>query len=127
MGLHADRAMGFLYSIGEDTRFRTTDIAAHTVVCDLQPGSAGLKAMLHNESRGVFFIADGDGWVYIYSHVHPPELLCKIQTPEKSCIRGLCLSTGGSYLVAGASDGVLSIFELGRPKGERFTKLITSY
>lgn len=67
MGLYADRAFGYVYSIGEDTKFRLTDVNAHSVVVDLQPGSAPLKQMLHSESRGVFIIGDGDGWVYIYS------------------------------------------------------------
>ena len=39
----------------------------------------------------------------------------------------MCISAGGSYLVAGADDGSLSIFELGRVKGERFTKQIAGF
>jgi len=39
----------------------------------------------------------------------------------------MCLSFGGSYLVVGATDGTLSIFELGRPKGERFSKQVASF
>jgi len=54
-------------------------------------------------------------------------MVYKMQTQAASCIRGLCLSAGGSYLVAGAVDGSLSIFELGRPKQERFTKQLTSF
>ena len=68
MGLHADRAFGYVYSIGEDSKFRVTDISGHSVVCDIQPGSSsGLNHMLYNEARGVFFIGDGDGYVYIYN------------------------------------------------------------
>ena len=37
------------------------------------------------------------------------------------------MSAGGSYLVAGAQDGSLSIFEMGRVKGERFTKQIAGF
>jgi hypothetical protein len=73
-------------------------------------------------------IADGEGWVYFYSsNTHPPELVGKIQSGAKSCIRGMCMNGGGSYLVTGATDGTLSIFELGRPKGERFTKQIAAF
>ncbi len=79
-------------------------------------------------------IGDGEGVIYIYNQnavskillmrvlQHPPELVYKAQTTAASCIRGLCLSTGGSYMVAGSVDGSLSIFELGRLKQERFTK-----
>ena len=67
MGLHADRAFGYLYSVSEDSKFKLTDISGHSVVCDFQPGQAPLTVMLYNESRAVFFIGDGDGFVYIYS------------------------------------------------------------
>jgi len=84
--------------------------------------------MMHNETRGVFIMADGEGHVYIYNQsVHPPEQVCKLKTNSESCIRGLCMSAGGSYLVAGSEDGSLSILELGRVKGERFTKQIAGF
>jgi hypothetical protein len=68
MGLHADRAFGYLYSIGEDGIFRLTEFKNQNVAANFQPGSGvGLKAMLHNESRGIFVIGDGDGMVYIYN------------------------------------------------------------
>ena len=74
MGLHADRALGFLYSIGEDGRFKLTEVYAnkgepsYQVVKDLQPGhGSGLKQMLYHESRAIFIMCDGDGYVYIYT------------------------------------------------------------
>lgn len=131
MGLHADRALGFVYSIGDDGKFRLTDVTSHSVVTDIQPHSSsgvGLKHMIYSESRAVFIMGDGDGWIYMYSqNSHPPEQVCKIQTAAKACIRGLCMNGGGQYLVSGAVDGTLSIFEMGRPKGERFTKQITAF
>ncbi len=39
----------------------------------------------------------------------------------------MCINGGANYLVAGAVDGSLTVFELGRPKQERFTKFIASY
>jgi len=39
----------------------------------------------------------------------------------------LCLSAGGSYLVAGATDGSLSIFELNKPRSERFSKQVAHF
>lgn len=67
MGLHADRIFGYVYSVGEDCKFRLTDVNAHSVVTDLQPGTSPLKTLLYNEARGVFFIGDAEGYVYIYS------------------------------------------------------------
>lgn len=79
--MHADRAFGYVYSIGEDGRFKLTDVSAHSVVADMQPSSSGsgLKHMLYNDSRAIFVIGDGDGYIYIYNHnIHPPELVCKL-------------------------------------------------
>ena len=70
MGVHADRALGYVYSIGEDGRFRLTDVTSHSVVTDIQPNSSssvGLKHMLFSESRAVFIIGDGEGWIYMYT------------------------------------------------------------
>jgi hypothetical protein len=67
MGMHADRAFGYVYSVGEDCKFRLTDVSAHSVISDLQPGNSPLKYLLHNEARGVFFIGDAEGFVYIYN------------------------------------------------------------
>jgi hypothetical protein len=84
--------------------------------------------MLYSEARSLFVMGDGEGWLYMYSqNAHPPELVCKIQTAAKACIRGLCFNGGHSYLVSGATDGTLSIFELGRLRGERFTKQIAAF
>lgn len=130
MGLHADRAFNFLYSISEDGHFKLTELKNYTIVADIQvsESSSGLKCLLYSETRGVFIISDGEGWIYIYNQAaQPPELAYKVQTQAMSCIRGMCISAGGSYLVAVASDGSLSIFELGRIKGERFTKQIAAF
>jgi hypothetical protein len=83
MGLHADRALGYLYSVGEDGKFRLTEVAgtspSYQVVSDIQLSSSGLKAMLYHEGRGIFVIADGEGWIYIYNQLaHPPELVIKL-------------------------------------------------
>jgi hypothetical protein len=68
MGIYADRAFGFIYSISEDGHFKLTDMKNFQVVADQTPGGAsGLKYMMHNETRGVFIMADGDGHVYIYN------------------------------------------------------------
>lgn len=68
MGLHADRAFGYLYSISEDGHFKLTDFKTKQVAADFQPGSGcGLKYMLHCETRGVFIIGDGDGMMFIFN------------------------------------------------------------
>jgi hypothetical protein len=91
MGLAADKTFGYVYSVGEDGRFKLTEMNAHSVVCDMQPGKSALKHMIYNPQRAIFIMADSEGYVYIYNqnHVslmcihdcqHPPELLCKVQS-----------------------------------------------
>lgn len=73
MGLAADETLGYVYSIAEDGRFKLTEINAHSVVCDLQPGKSALKHMVHNPSRAIFIMGDSEGFIYIYNqnHVRP--------------------------------------------------------
>jgi hypothetical protein len=96
---------------------------------NLTIAGSGLKCLLYSEQRDVLFIADGEGYIYAYTVAAngTPEQMMKIQTNSKSCIRSLCLSTGGTYMVAGAVDGSLSILEMGKPRQERFTKQIATF
>ena len=43
MGLYADRAIGYLYSVSEDGTFKLTDINKHLIVSEFSPGGAPLK------------------------------------------------------------------------------------
>jgi hypothetical protein len=67
MGIACDTSMGFVYSISDDGKFRVTELHSHTVVTDMTPGKSGLKYMIYSPERSVFIIADGDGFIYIYS------------------------------------------------------------
>lgn len=67
MGIADDTSMGFVYSISEDGKFKVTEVHSHTVVTELTPGKSGLKYMIYSPLRSVFIIADGDGFIYIYS------------------------------------------------------------
>jgi len=67
MGLAADKTFGYVYSIAEDGRFKLTEINAHSVVCDIQPGKSALKHMIYNQTRAIFIMADSDGFIYIYN------------------------------------------------------------
>lgn len=69
MGMSFDYKLGLLYSISEDGRFKITDFKSREVIYDIATGKAGLKYMIHDTSRAIFILADGDGFVYIYSAI----------------------------------------------------------
>jgi hypothetical protein len=79
MGLAADKTFGYVYSISEDSKFKLTEINAHSVVCTLQPGKSALKHMIYNPNRAIFILGDAEGNVFVYSqNHHPPELLTTV-------------------------------------------------
>lgn len=43
MGLAVEKKLGYVYSIGEDGKFKITDINSHSVVTELTPGKSALK------------------------------------------------------------------------------------
>jgi len=67
MGLAADKTFGYVYSVGEDGRFKVTEIHGHSVVHDIQPGKSALKQMIYQPHRAIFIMADADGFIYIYN------------------------------------------------------------
>lgn len=67
MGLAADKTFGYVYSIGEDGRFKVTEIHGHSVVHDMQPGKCALKQMIYIPHRAIFVMADAEGCVFIYN------------------------------------------------------------
>ncbi len=79
MGLAYDPNMGFLYSIGEDSMLKVTDLNLKEPVYEEQVGSGGLKVLVHDKENKRLFLGDGIGGVYIYGHKnHPPECLGKV-------------------------------------------------
>ena len=70
MGIAADKTFGYVYSIGDDAKFKLTEINSHSVVCDLQPGKAALKQLIYNPSRAIFIMGDAEGNVFVYSQNH---------------------------------------------------------
>ena len=67
MGIAADKTFGYVYSIGEDSKFKLTEINSNSVVVELQPGNSALKHMIYNIQRSIFIIGDEQGFVYIYN------------------------------------------------------------
>ena len=66
MGISVDRKFGYVYSVGEDAKFKVTEINSSQVVNEMTPGKSGLKYLIHNKERQILIMGDGDGFIHIY-------------------------------------------------------------
>jgi len=99
--------------------------------------------MIHDMQRNILFIASGNGIVFILNCLpSSPELIVKVETDNKTCIRGLSRSVncGGfwlstnrpgmkgsqtqNFLLASDVNGYITIFDIGKPGKEKLTKRI---
>lgn len=69
MGMAYEKTSKWLYSIGEDGRFKVTDMQSREVLYNQGPGKSAFKYMIYDKTRAVFILADGDGFIYIYSSI----------------------------------------------------------
>ena len=73
MGLSYDIESSMLFSIGEDSMFKVTDINQQEPIYE-EKFNHQLKSLEHEKNSKRVFIGDDKGWLYIYSHkCHPPE------------------------------------------------------
>jgi len=73
-------------------------------------------------------VADNAGRIVVYnSNTDPLEQLSSITNPSRSCIRGVATNSYGDYCLTGATDGSISLIELGPPGKEKFAKQISSF
>jgi hypothetical protein len=69
-------------------------------------------------------VTDQTGKVFIYS-VEPMELIIKLQCTSTTETWGI--QAISNILCVGQFDGSVSLFDMGAPGKEKFTKLITSF
>lgn len=75
MGIFVDKTLGCIFSVGEDGKFRVSDLETLSILTDITPGKSGLKWLLYSSERQAFVVPDGDGFIYIYSVAKCPDLL----------------------------------------------------
>jgi hypothetical protein len=106
MGISVDSTINHMFSISESGYLIVTDLNDPTPggkfinSQNLSPGN-GLKAMIHDQQRNVLFIANGIGQVFILNCIPTvPQVITKIETDQKVCIRGLSrsINCGGFWL-----------------------------
>jgi hypothetical protein len=51
MGIAVEKKFGYVYSVGEDAKFKVTEINSAQVVNEISPGKSGLKYLIYNKER----------------------------------------------------------------------------
>jgi hypothetical protein len=88
-------------------------------------GAARKLKSLHNmPERKIFGVSDTLGNVLIYNNIggDTPSLLSSVSIGGKAEVRGLCSNPYGNYLIGGAKDGSVTVFDLGVPGREKVAR-----
>ena len=48
MGMAVEKRFGYVYSVGEDGKFKVSDVNSGSIIVDLAPGKSGLKQLIFN-------------------------------------------------------------------------------
>lgn len=87
-----------------------------------------LKAMINLESRNVIAVADGLGNIHLHDSSTLELDVIKTLTIETGAqIRGLATNSFENFIVAGSSDGAITVFDLLTKGKERNAKRMISF
>lgn len=118
-----DTEVRYLISVGEDGVLAVTDINTKEPIFETLVNVAGLKALIFDSENKRCFVADAEGWIYIFSFkTYPPELIIKVQSHSASCIRSICLDETKQFLFSCDVDGFISTFQIGAVGKEKLCK-----
>jgi hypothetical protein len=67
MGIVKSPKFDILFSVSEDGLFKYTEIKAPYMAGSMQPGKSALKFLKYDSIKELLIIADGEGFVHIYS------------------------------------------------------------
>jgi WD40 repeat protein len=128
MGVYHDNVTNLVYSVGEDKKFKVHDYERKAPIADLSTGSSDLTALVADRENKRAFISNRAGQVMIYSITMPiPMQIHVIQAHAKGDIRSLTFDATRQYIIAGNhDDGVLAIWDLGKPGREKFAHNIAN-
>ena len=149
MGISIDPRVNHMFSISESGYLIVTDLndskveGGKFINSQCLNNETGLKAMIHDTQRNILFVATGSGEVFLLNSLPTqPEIIIKIKTDQKACIRGLTRSSycsgfwlsenspgikkgmSSNLLMASDVNGYITIFDIGNIGKEKLTKRI---
>jgi WD40 repeat protein len=122
MGIHYDPITEYIYTIGEDKKFKVFDLSHNITVSDLSVGNALLSCLAGDRDNKRAFISNRSGQIFIYDISQKnPSLVHTIQAHQKGSIRGLYYDPFKNYLFsANYDDGTIAIIDLQKPGKEKY-------
>lgn len=134
MGILQHPSFGGFVSISDAGTMKVCEMAKGTSVhqVNLSKHTGGkemaLKAMIHLESRNIIAVADSLGNIHLHDTKTTELDVVKTLTIETGQqIRGLACNSHQNFIVAGSSDGAITVFDLLTPGKERNAKLLVSF
>ncbi len=121
LGAHAKRVMRLvfdekkfvLYSIGEDKKFVTIDLALEAITNKLTLPGGKLTDMIYNKGKNQCYVSDNVNSIYIINlEKKYPELFQKVNAQMKGPIRGLFgFFEHNVFIASSHGDGVIKAFK----------------
>lgn len=102
-----------LYSIGEDKKFATIDLASEAIINRLVLPGGKLTDMIYNKEKNQCFVADNGNSIFIINlDKKYPELFQKVNAQMKGPIRGLFgFFEHNCFVASSHGDGVIKAFK----------------
>lgn len=89
------------------------------------PYTYALKTLIDLPERGCIIASDSIGKIFIWSHDPTVQLIAQLESKSLSEIRGV--TAASNLLCVGQIDGTVTLYDIGAPGKEKFTKLVTSW
>lgn len=89
------------------------------------PYRYALKCLLNMPTRNAIAASDYSGRIFIWSHDPSVQLIIQLDPASKSEIKGLQVIN--NLLCAGQVDGQVTLYDMGPPGKEKFTKVLTTW
>lgn len=128
MGACLDSISEYIYTVGEDKRFKVFDLNKNTIVSDIACGNTMLTQLIYDKENKRLFISNRSGQVFVYD-ISPklPSLIHTVQAHPKGTIRCMHFDGIKNYLVtSNYDDGVIALVDLQKPGKEKYAHNIAS-
>jgi len=129
MGLYYEYITGYLYTISEDKTFIVYDTSQKGIIAQVKVGDDPLTKLIVQKEAKRAFISDNKGHIKIFDiSPCPPNHLKTIGYGLKRRLTAMCFNSRMNYIFASNKDkGLISIFDIGKPGREKFSKVVGNY